>query len=471
MTRRLLNVAIIGSGSAAFACAIRAAEGGARVTLIEERARIGGTCVNIGCVPSKIMIRTAEIAHLSASSPFAGLVQPPVQILRKALVEQQQARVDELRQARYQNILDDNPAIDLIQGRARFAGADTLEITLADGGKQVLKPDRILIASGASPMVPPVKGLAETPYWTSEEALLAESVPGHLIVLGGSAVGVELGQAFRRLGARVTILELMDRLLPGEDRDLGTGLREVLERDGIAVHTGFKTELAGYDARSGEFVLRSNGMTVTGDRLLVAAGRRPNTRDLGLEQAGVRLEQNGAIAVNERLETTVPNVYAAGDCTVLPQFVYVAAAAGTRAADNMLGGNAMLDLRVMPAVVFTDPQVATVGMNESAAREQGLEIEVKTLPLEHVPRALANFETHGFIRLVAEAGSGRLLGAQILAASAGEIIQIAAFAIRQGMTVHAIAGEMFPYLVMAEGIKLCAQTFTRDVARLSCCAG
>jgi len=266
----------------------------------------------------------------------------------------------------------------------------------------------------------------------------------------------------------VTVLELLDRLLPIEDEDISRRLREALEAEGIEVHTSFRTESILY--RDGRFRITGSGKTITSDRLLVATGRRPNTAGLGLDAIGVRTLKNGAIEVNERLETSVPNVYAAGDCTSQPQFVYVAAAGGTRAGINMTGGEAALDLSAMPAVVFTDPQVASVGLNERAARERGIAVQSRTLTLDNVPRALANFDTRGFIKLVAEKDGGRLLGAQILAPEAGEIIQIAVLAIRHGMTVQALGNEMFPYLVMAEGLKLCAQTFTKDVKQLSCCA-
>ena len=463
-----LYIAVIGGGSAAFACAIRATERGARVTMIEQ-GTLGGTCVNVGCVPSKIMIRAAHIAHQARAHAFDGIERRDLALDRRRLLAQQQARVDELRQAKYRSILDENPDINLLKGRARFKAPNVLAVESGDGRTREVRADRVLIATGASPAVPPVAGLKSVPYWTSTEALLAEEVPGHLIVLGGSVVGLELGQAFRRLGAQVTVVELLARLAPSEDEDIGEGLHEALEAEGIAVHTGFKTDAVSH--AGGQFELRGNGLIVRGDRLLVATGRRPNTDGLGLEAIGVKTNRNGAIEVNMGLKTGVPGVYAAGDCTSQPQLVYVAAAGGTRAAVNMTGGEAVLDLSAMPAVVFTDPQAATVGLNERAARESGLSVEVRKLTLDNVPRALANFDTRGFIKLVAERGSGRLLGAQILAAEAGEIIQTAVLAIRHGMTVEALGQEMFPYLVMAEGLKLCAQTFFKDVKQLSCCAG
>ena len=463
-----LRVAIVGSGSAAFAGALRAANDGAQVTMIEQ-GTLGGTCVNIGCVPSKILIRAAQVAHQMQHHPFDGIGKTSPLLERRRLVAQQQARVDELRQAKYQHNLDDNPNISLLRGQAHFTAPTTLAVKRSDGSETQVQADRVLIAVGAYPAVPPIPGLKDTPYWTSTEALVAEDLPKHLIVLGGSAVGLELAQAFLRLGSKVTVIELLPRLLPREEEAIGAKLAAFLEGEGMRILTGITTRSVRYSGD--EFGVDLGTELITGDRLLVATGRQPNTAGLGLERIGVKTERNGAVIVDEHLRTSVEHVYAAGDCTSQPQFVYVAAAGGTRAAINMLGGDAVLELSAMPAVVFTDPQVATVGLTEAAARQQGLAVDSRTLTLDNVPRALANFETQGFIKLVAEAPAGRLLGAQILAAEAGEIIEIAALAIRQRMTVQQLADTMFPYLVMAEGLKLCAQTFSMDVTKLSCCAG
>jgi len=219
------------------------------------------------------------------------------------------------------------------------------------------------------------------------------------------------------------------------------------------------------------FTLHTQQGDIQAERLLVATGRAPNTRDLNLQVAGVKTDARGAIVVNDHLRSNVAHIYAAGDCTDQPQFVYVAAAGGTRAAINMLGGDAALDLSAMPAVVFTEPQVATVGLSEAAAHLRNIETDSRTLALDNVPRALANFDTRGFIKLVAEAGSGRLIGVQAVAAEAGELIQTAALAIHKRMTVQELADQLFPYLTMVEGLKLAAQTFTKDIAQLSCCAG
>jgi mercuric reductase len=462
-----LHIAVIGSGGAAMAAALKAAEGGARVTLI-ERGIIGGTCVNVGCVPSKIMIRAAHVAHLRRESPFdAGLSATPPIVLRDRLLAQQQARVDELRQAKYEGILQSTPAITVLRGEARFQDEQQLVVALSDGGERVLGFDRCLVASGASPAVPPIPGLKDTPYWTSTEALVSDAIPNRLAVIGSSVVALELAQAFARLGSQVTILA-RHTLFYRDDPAIGEALTAALRMEGIEVLEHTQASQVSHD--NGEFILSTHQGELRAEQLLVATGRTANTRGMHLEAAGVKLNQHGAIQIDQGMRTSAVNIYAAGDCTDQPQFVYVAAAAGTRAAINMSGGEASLNLDAMPAVVFTDPQVATVGYSEVQAYLAGFETDSRTLILDHVPRALVNFDTRGFIKLVAEAGSGRLLGVQVVSAEAGELIQTAAIAIRARMTVQDLADQLFPYLTMVEGLKLAAQTFFKDVKQLSCCA-
>jgi mercuric reductase len=463
-----VHVAIIGSGGAAMAAALKAVERGARVTLV-ERGTIGGTCVNIGCVPSKIMIRAAHVAHLRRESPFdAGISAAAPTVLRGPLLAQQQARVDELRRGKYESILAETPAITVVRGTARFKDQRTLRVSLGEGGERDVAFDRCLVATGASTAIPPVPGLEGTPYWTSTEALTSDSIPRRLAVIGSSVVALELTQAFARLGSQVTVLA-RNTLFFRDDPAIGHAVTGVLRDEGVEVLEHTQASQVTYAA--GEFVLATNQGAVRADRLLVATGRAPNTGELNLKAANVSQDRGGRILVDCGMRTSSPNVFAAGDCTDQPQFVYVAAAAGTRAAINMTGGDAQLDLDAMPAVVFTDPQVATVGYSEAEARTAGIETDSRTLSLDNVPRALVNFDTRGFIKLVAEAGTGRLVGVQAVAAEAGEIIQTAALALRARMTVQQLADQLFPYLTMVEGLKLAAQTFTKDVKQLSCCAG
>lgn len=463
-----LHIAVIGTGGAAMAAALRAAERGARVTVI-ERGTVGGTCVNIGCVPSKIMIRAAHVAHTRRHSPFDDGISTTVPaIRRKVLLAQQQARVEELRHAKYENILDENPAISLLRGEARFIDDHTLGVRLSEGGERTLAFDRCLIAVGARPAVPPIPGLKDTPYWTSTDALVADRIPKRLLVLGAAVVAAELGQAYARLGSEVTMIA-RSGLFFHEDPAIGEAIGQIFADEGI--HVLRQTQTRSVRHENGEFILDTSAGELRGDALLVATGRTPNGDTLELAKASVHAAKNGAIEVDAQLRTSATHIYAAGDCTDQPQFVYVAAAGGTRAAINMTGGDATLDLSSMPAVVFTEPQIATVGLSEAEAHRKGIETDSRTLGLDNVPRALANFDTRGFIKLVIEADSGKLLGVQAVAEGAGELIQTAAIALRAGMTASELADQLFPYLTMVEGLKLAAQTFSKDVKQLSCCAG
>ncbi len=462
-----ITIAIIGTGGGAMAAAITAAERGAKVTLI-ERSTTGGTCVNIGCVPSKIMIRAAHFAHARKASPFdAGVSVSVPQINRKALLAMQQARVDELRAGKYEAIIVGNPNISLVHGEATFRDIRTLIVKLADGGERALVFDRALIATGARPAIPPIPGLKDTPYWTSTEALDSATIPPRLLVIGSSVVAAELAQAYSRLGSRVTLIA-RSTLFVREDPAIGETLGQVFADEGIHVLRQAQTHSVAY--LNSEFVLKTSAGTLRGDALLIATGRAPNIEALNLDGIGIKTGKGSVIAVNQHLQTSVAHIYATGDCTDQPQFVYVAAAGGSRAAQNMTGGEATLDLRSMPAVVFTDPQIATVGLSEAEAHLRGIKTDSRLLTLDNVPRALVNFDTRGFIKMVAEAGTGRLLGVQAVAAEAGELIQAAALAIHHNMTVTELGSRLFPYLTMVEGLKLCAQTFTRDVKQLSCCA-
>lgn len=463
-----LHIAIIGTGGAAMAAALKAVERGARVTLI-ERGTVGGTCVNVGCVPSKVMIRAAYVAHLRRESPFdASIGATAPTIRRDRLLAQQQGLVDDLRRAKYEGILESNPNIELLRGEARFKDAHALIVKLASGTILEVSFDRCLIATGASADVPSIAGLRDTPYWTSTEALATDTLPRRLAVIGSSVVAVELAQAFARLGSKVTILARRTLFLR-EDPAIGETITAAFRAEGIEVLE--HTQASHVAHADGAFVLATERGEIRADKLLVATGRTPNTGDLALEAAGVAISAQGAIIIDKRMRTSAPQIYAAGDCTDQPQFVYVAAAAGTRAATNMTGGEATLDLTAMPAVVFTDPQVATVGYSEAKARDDGIETDSRLLSLVNVPRALVNFDTRGFIKLVAEAGSSRLIGVQAVAPEAGEIIQTAVLAIRNRMTVQELGDQLFPYLTMVEGLRLAAQTFSRDVKQLSCCAG
>nr|AHB62092.1 mercuric reductase [uncultured prokaryote] len=463
-----VQVAVIGSGGEEMDDALKAVEQGAQVTLI-ERGTIEETCVNVGCVPSKIMIRAAHIAHLRRESPFDGGIAATVPTIdRSKLLAQQQARVDELRHAKYEGILGGNPAITDEHGEARFKDDQSLTVRLNEEEERVVMFDRCLVATGASPAVPPIPGLKEEPYWTSTEALASDTIPERLAVIGDEVVALELAQAFARLGSKVTVLA-RNTLDDREDPAIGEAVTAAFREEGIEVLE--ETQASQVAHMDGEFVLDDDHGELRADKLLVATGRTPNTRSLALLAHGVTVNAEELIAIDQGMRTSNPNIYAAGDCTDQPQFVYVDDDDGTRAAINMTGGDAAKPARAMPAVVFTDPQVATVGYSEAEAHHDGIETKVGKFPLDNVGRALANFDTRGFIKLVIEEGSHRLIGVQAVAPEAGELIQTEELAIRNRMTVQELADQLFPYLTMVEGLKLEEQTFNKDVKQLSCCAG
>lgn len=464
------DLIVLGGGSAGFAAAIRGAEAGKHVALVEG-GTMGGTCVNVGCVPSKTLIAAARVRDTAAHPAFLGLGVGAGELAWTDVLGQKTALVDELRQAKYADVLAAYPGIEWMAGHGVVTGVDPVSLTV--DGTHITAP-ALVVATGAAPWAPPVAGLADTPYWTSTDALAADHLPDHLIVLGGSAVGLEIGQMYHRMNVPVTVLEAMNRLVPAEDPDVSAGLTEALSEEGLSVLSGVQVERVSFAAGQFTVVARVRGQsrTFSGDRLLVATGRRPNTAGFGLEQVGVAFDPRGAIQVDEHLASSVPSIYAAGDVTGHAMFVYVAAVEGTLAAGNALHLDAAReDLTAVPRVTFTDPQVASVGMTEEEAEGRGIACDCRVLPMTYVPRALANRDTRGLVKLVVEQKTERILGVHVLAPEAGEMITVGVMAVRYAMTLTDLTSLYFPYLTAGEGLKLAALTFHKDVSKLSCCAG
>ncbi len=460
------DLVVLGAGSAAFAAAIRATEAGYSVALVEQ-GTLGGTCVNVGCVPSKALLRAGELAWAAGHHPFAGLSTRSGPVDLQALVAQKDELVGRLRQMKYADLVDDY-GFTVIPGHGRFAGPDLLEV---DGRRVSARV--YLVATGASPAAPPVPGLAEAGYLTSTSALELTEVPKRLVVIGANAIGLELGQFFLHLGTEVSFVEVARRIAPFEEPEVSEALASVLTGQGARIHTDAQVlgVRRGKDHLDVTVRVGARELELLADEVLVATGRRPNTGGLGLEKAGVGLDGRGALVVDDELRTANPRIYGAGDVTGAPQFVYVSAYEGALAVDNsLLGAGRKVDLTGLPRVTFTAPQIAGAGLTEAQALDAGYEVETSLLPLAAVPRALVNHDTAGLVKLVAEAGTGRLLGASVLAEGAGDVIQSAVLAIRHGITTAELAATFHPYLTMAEALKLASQTFTRDVERLSCCA-
>lgn len=462
------SLVIVGGGSAAFAAALRASELGARATIINNGLPIGGTCVNVGCVPSKTLIRAAEAHHRATHHHFAGIEGTSHVRDFRAIMTQKRQLVEELRQAKYLDVVAPRESIQIIPGHAELLTPNTVTVN-----GDPLTADRVLIATGAAPLIPPVPGLAESGYLTNDTAYELEELPESLIVLGGRYIALENAQMFARLGSRVTILQRSSRLLPTEAPDLTEVLTTYLQAEGITITTGVTLQAVRREGREVTVTATVGGepRTFRATHLLVATGRQANTAGLGLEQVGVQTDRDGCILVDDTLQTAVPGIYAAGDVIGSPQFVYTAAYEGKLAADNALNGTPRpRDYTALPWVIFTDPQVAGVGFDEQQAEQQGFAVEVATLPLSYVPRALAARDTRGFIKLIRDRATDQLLGARILAPEGSELLMEVSLAIKYRIPTVELASLFHPYLTLGEGVKLAAIAFGKDVSQLSCCA-
>ena len=462
------DLAVIGAGSAGFSAAITAAEAGKSVALIGH-GLIGGTCVNIGCVPSKTMIRAAEALYgARAAARFPGLSGAAQVDDWAALMAGKEALVAGLRQKKYADLLPVYEGITYIdEGPAR----------LVPGGVQVdariISAPKMIVATGGRPSVPPIPGIDAVATLDSTSLLALEALPESLIFLGGGYIGAELAQMMARMGVKVTVV-CRSRLLPQVEPEVSEALTETFRAEGITLYCGVTYVGCHRDGNRAVLCINADGqrLELAAEHLVVSTGRAPNTEGLGLEAMGIRTDKRGAIIVGNDMATSRPGVYAAGDVTNRDQYVYMAAYGAKLAARNaVLGGAERYDNAAMPWVVFTDPQVAGVGMTEAEASAAGHEVKTSVLSLDNVPRALAARDRRGVIKLVADARTDRLLGGVISAPEGSDSIQTLVLALKFGMTTKALGETLFPYLTTVEGLKLAAQTFDKDVAKLSCCAG
>ncbi len=462
------DLAVIGAGSAGFSAAITAADEGAKVALIGY-GTIGGTCVNVGCVPSKAMIRAMDVLHVAAAAKRFDGVTASAQVTDwAAAIRQKQALVDDLRAAKYIDVLPNYNSIHYMEGAATFVAGGALTV-----GGRAIDAKKIVIATGSRPHVPDIDGLDGITHYDSTSILALEELPASLIVMGGGYIGVELAQVFARAGTKVTIVTRRG-LLPEAEPEISAALTGFFTDEGITIRDGltYDSVSEGADGVALYVTTKNGAEVITAEKLLLATGRVPNTDLLHLDKGGIKTNGHGGIAVDAQMRTSRDEVYAVGDVTGRDQFVYMAAYGAKIAAKNAMNGNTLsYDNSVVPAVVFCDPQVASVGLTEAAARAAGHDVRISVLALEHVPRALAARDTRGLIKLVADRGSKKLLGAHILAPEGSDSIQTGAMALKAGMTYEELGAMIFPYLTTVEGLKLAAQTFEQDVSKLSCCAG
>lgn len=461
------DLAILGSGSTAFAAAIKAAELGFTAAMTESRT-LGGTCVNRGCLPSKNLIAAAEIWHTAAWPRYPGLDISRGRLDFEALVAQKDSLVEAMRDKKYRSVLDGRIAV--FEGRAELLDARTLKV-----GDATISGDKLLIATGAAPLVPPIDGLEDVPYLTSDlltvgEGLDLRELPSSLIIIGGGYIACELGQMFARFGSRVTILERSERLLQGFEPEIGYALQEVFEAEDIEVRIATQATKAAQ--RDGRVVVTTEaGEDLVAERLLVATGRRPNTEGIGLEAVGAQTDRQGFVLVDEELRTTAPGVWAAGDVRGGQMATPVGAHDGAIVAGNALtGAHKRPDYSAIPRAVFTDPQIATVGLTDEQVAQQGIACTCQVVEMGLVPRAGAVHRTEGLIKMIMEQSSGRIVGVHMMGLNAAEVIHEAAIAMRFGATIDDLIDQVHIYPTMAEALKIAALAFRKDVTKLSCCA-
>lgn len=461
------DLVILGSGSAAFAAAIKASELGARAAMTEHDT-IGGTCVNRGCIPSKNLIAAAELYHRSKHSPFSGLSPAAKGLDFARLIAQKDLLVGELREKKYIDIAQADPNIEIVQGEARFLSPEKVQV-----GEETLQAQKFLIATGGRPYIPPFPGLERVSYLTSRQAFELEALPETLVIIGGGYIALELGQMFQRLGTQVTILERSPRLLKDFEPEISITIERILREEGVQIETS--TQAVQVQQRGDEAVViadrRDQKVEFRGKYLLLAVGRAPNTENLGLELAEVQRDERGFVRVDESLRTTAPHIWAAGDVTGPPMATPVGAREGVIAALNAINGaKRKMDYTAIPRAIFTDPEVASVGLTDEAAVEAGYSCRCQVLELVHVPKAAAIRDTRGLVKMVTERDSHRILGVHLVANRGADIIHEAALAVKLRLTYEELIETIHVYPTMSEAIRMAAQTFVKDVTRLSCCA-
>lgn len=438
------DVIIIGAGQAGGPLATAFADAGRKTALI-EREYVGGTCVNVGCTPTKTMIASARAAYLARRSDDYGVHTGPVMVDLARVRQRKRDIVASWRRGSRQRI-EGTDGVALLDGEAAFTGSKTIEVCLQSGETRSLAGDVIIINTGARPAHPPIEGLGDVPILTSTTIMELDEIPQHLLVLGGGYVGLEFAQMFRRFGSDVTIVQRADQLLTREDHDVAAEVAKILREDGIQVLLNAEARRVTHDV---DGTIRLTVRTAEGDdvlggsHLLVAAGRTPNTDALQPQAAGIETDNRGHIAVNERLETNVPNVYALGDVNGGPAFTHIAYDDFRIIRANLLEGrSATTEGRLVPYTVFIDPQLGRVGLTEHAARQHGRSIRVAKLPMSSVARAIEVDETRGFMKAIVDAQTDQILGCAILGIEGGEIMSALQIA---------MLGKL-PYTVLRDGV-------------------
>jgi pyruvate/2-oxoglutarate dehydrogenase complex dihydrolipoamide dehydrogenase (E3) component len=438
---------IIGSGQGGNPLAHRLADLGWSVALIEKKD-LGGTCINVGCTPTKTMVHRAQVAYYARNAARWGVNASNVSVDLAKIVAQKDEVVLSFRTGQQKQV-DKRPSLRLYRGHARFVAAHQLKV--AD---DLLESEKIFIDTGGRPNIPPIPGLDTIPHLTNESVMRLTTVPEHLLVLGGGYIGLEFGQMFRRYGSRVTIIHTGKQIVPREDPEIAVELQKALEAEGIQFLLNART--TGVEYKNGSVTLSYDGpsgaSSATGSHLLVATGRNPSTDDLGLDKAGVETDKSGFIKVNGRLETNVRGVWALGDCKGGPAFTHISYNDFQIVYGNLVEGkNLTAENRPVPYCVFTDPQLGGVGMTEKEARAKGYKLKIGKCSMANVARAIERGETAGLMKIVVDASNDRILGASILASEGGELVQILGTLMLANQPYTLLKGAVYIHPTLAEG--------------------
>jgi mercuric reductase len=467
------EIAILGKGAGAFAAAIKASEkslGKARIVMVGS-GPIGGTCVNVGCVPSKYLLEASHKLFYASRDVFPGVgtVKPAFDFTK--LMAGVHTLVENMRREKYEMVLPYYPNVEVIQGEARFESRDTIEVVGGDH-KRKISAKNFIVATGSRPTAPPIEGLKQTGYLTSDSVWSLEKRPESLAVIGGGAIGLELGQAFQHLGSQVTVLEAMPRIVPPAEPEVAHTLQSALENEGMKFQ--LKVRIARVYKKDGkkalEVVTAHGKKELVVDEILVATGRAPNTETLNLDKAQVKTDERGFIIVDKTMRTSNPNIYAAGDCVSKRLMLEtLAAREGVVAATNILGGSDEVDYSTAPWAVFTNPQVASVGYTEDEVMQKMNACACRIVKLDRIAKAGIVGARYGLVKLVLDPYTYKVIGVHALTPGATEYIVEGALAIKYGLTYNDLINTTHVFPTLAEGIKLAAQSFVRPVDRMSCC--
>jgi mercuric reductase len=476
------DLIIIGGGAAAFSAALKAESHAVRTAMV-ERGLLGGTCVNVGCVPSKNLLGAGELLHSSSNPPYSSI--PPCYEQNfdfSKTIRQKDNLVRFLRKQKYYDVLSSLENVKLIEGNVYFLSANKIRIN-NNGSSRTLEAKNFIVATGSSVSVPStstIKGIDNVDYLTNIEALSLDKKPSSMIVIGGRALGLELAQMYSRFGTKVTVLQRSDAIIPEHEPEISSALMQYLSEEGVDIITGIKIQEL-YQRNDTKYVKicgrnrnhNNKSKTLEAEELLMATGRKPNTRDLHLENAAVVLRpSDGAVIVDSEMHTSAPNIWAGGDVVGEPMLEALAAKEGATAADNAItGSHKKIDFLSVPSAIFTSPQVASVGLTEKKAMERYGVCACRTLEMKDVPKALIVNETKGLIKMVVNPDeSNRVVGVHIVADKAADIIHEGAMAVKYQLTIDDIIDTVHVFPTMTEAIKLVSTAFKQDVTRLTCCA-